>query len=218
MKKILIYNSGGGLGDAIQLFTLILSIKKSFFNSKLFYLGSHDNHFEGKLKEYNIKLENLNLNLKYFGFRLWHLFFVKKKFKKTNIINFDLIIDLQSKLRNSLILKQIPHSYFYSSTVNYRLCTIKNDYKYKDHLKNLSLMFGKEIIEEKYNINNLNKNLMDEAKRLLPTNNYVGFSLTQGNAYRKKSWSLNNFILLANELVKRKKNPCFFYQRKSKIN
>ena len=217
MKKILIYNSGGGLGDAIQLFTLILSIKKSFFNSKLFYLGSHDNHFEGKLKEYNIKLENLNLNLKYFGFRLWHLFFVKKKFKKTNIINFDLIIDLQSKLRNSLILKQIPHSYFYSSTVNYRLCTIKNDYKYKDHLKNLSLMFGKEIIEEKYNINNLNKNLMDEAKRLLPTNNYVGFSLTQGNAYRKKSWSLNNFILLANELVKRKKTPVFFINENQKL-
>jgi hypothetical protein len=79
MKKILIYNSGGGLGDAIQLFTIILSIKKKFFNSKLFYLGSHDNHFEGKLKEYNIKLENLNLNLKYFGFRLVASFFCKKK-------------------------------------------------------------------------------------------------------------------------------------------
>ena len=27
MEKILIYNSGGGLGDLIQLFTLILSLK-----------------------------------------------------------------------------------------------------------------------------------------------------------------------------------------------
>jgi hypothetical protein len=68
MKKILIYNSGGGLGDAIQLFTLILSIKKSFINSKLFYLGSHDNHFEGKLKEYNIKLENFKSKFKIFWF------------------------------------------------------------------------------------------------------------------------------------------------------
>ena len=76
MKKILVYNSGGGLGDAIQLITLILSVKKCFINSKLFYLGSHDNHFEGKLREYNIELENLNLNLKYFGFRLWHFFFL----------------------------------------------------------------------------------------------------------------------------------------------
>ena len=27
MNKILIYNSGGGLGDAIQLFPLLLSLK-----------------------------------------------------------------------------------------------------------------------------------------------------------------------------------------------
>ena len=78
-------------------------------------------------------------------------------------------------------------------------------------------MFGKEIIEEKYNINNLNKNLIDEAKKLLPANNYVGFSLTQGNAYRKKSWSLNNFILLANELIKRKKTPVFFINEDQKL-
>ena len=28
LKKILIYNSGGGLGDSIQLFDLITSLKK----------------------------------------------------------------------------------------------------------------------------------------------------------------------------------------------
>ena len=78
-------------------------------------------------------------------------------------------------------------------------------------------MLGREITEEKYNINNLNKNLINEAKRLLPANNYVGFSLTQGNAYRKKSWSLNNFILLANELVKRKKTPVFFINENQKL-
>ena len=30
MEKILIYNSGGGLGDSIQLFPLILSLKSHF--------------------------------------------------------------------------------------------------------------------------------------------------------------------------------------------
>jgi hypothetical protein len=30
MKSILLYNSGGGLGDAIQLFELILSLQKHF--------------------------------------------------------------------------------------------------------------------------------------------------------------------------------------------
>ena len=50
MKKILIYNSGGGLGDSIQLFPLIISLKSHFRKSKLFYLGAHTNHFNGKLK------------------------------------------------------------------------------------------------------------------------------------------------------------------------
>ena len=117
MKKILIYNSGGGLGDSIQLIPLILSLKNHFRKSKIFYLGAHPNHFEGKLKEFNIDIETFDLNLKYFGFRWWHLLFVKKNFKKKNETKFDLIIDLQSKFRNSLILKKIPHNEFYSTTL-----------------------------------------------------------------------------------------------------
>ena len=38
-KKILIYNSGGGLGDTIQLFPLILSLKNYFNSSDFYYLG-----------------------------------------------------------------------------------------------------------------------------------------------------------------------------------
>ena len=116
MKKILIYNSGGGLGDSIQIISLILSLKNHYRRSKIFYLGAHPNHFEGKLKEYNINVETLELNLKFFGFRWWHLLFVKKNFNKINQDKFDLIIDLQSKFRNSLILKKIPHNNFYSTT------------------------------------------------------------------------------------------------------
>ena len=63
-KNILIYNSGGGLGDSIQLIPLIESVKKTFTGSKILYLGAHENHFENALKDYNIKIETLNLNLK----------------------------------------------------------------------------------------------------------------------------------------------------------
>ena len=69
-KKILIYNSGGGLGDAIQLFPLILSLKNHFKNCTFFYVGAHQNHFNEKLKEFNINLETINLDLKFFGFSL----------------------------------------------------------------------------------------------------------------------------------------------------
>ena len=63
MKKILIYNSGGGLGDSIQVIPLILSLKNHYRRSKFIYLGAHPNHFEGKLKEYNINIQSLELNL-----------------------------------------------------------------------------------------------------------------------------------------------------------
>ena len=53
-KKILIYNSGGGIGDSILLIPLILSLKDSFKNVEIYYLGAHENHFEDKLKEYGM--------------------------------------------------------------------------------------------------------------------------------------------------------------------
>ena len=87
MKKILIYNSGGGLGDSIQLFSLVLSLKNHFKKAKFFYLSAHTNHFNGKLKEYKIQLETADLGLKYFGFRWWHLFFVSRNAKKRLLEN-----------------------------------------------------------------------------------------------------------------------------------
>ena len=50
MKKILIYNSGGGLGDSIQIIPLFSVYKNHYRKSKFFYLGAHSNHFEEKLK------------------------------------------------------------------------------------------------------------------------------------------------------------------------
>ena len=211
MKKILIYNSGGGLGDAIQIIPLILSLKNHYRRSKIFYLGAHPNHFEGKLKEYNINVETLELNLKYFGFRWWHLLFVKKNYKKVNQDKFDLIIDLQSKFRNSLILKKIPHIKFYSTTFGNIFSTKKTKFKTKNHLENLSIFLDEKIKLINFSHNKLPKNLLNEAKRLLPKSNYIGFSITQGNEYRKKSWSIYKFISLANKSLIKNKIPVFFY-------
>ena len=112
MKSILIYNSGGGIGDSIQLFNLILSLQNHFKYSDFFYLSSHQNHFEGSLKEFQINMKTLNLDMKYFGFRWWHYFLAKKKFSQTSLDKIDLIIDLQSKIRNTLILKKYPTKTF----------------------------------------------------------------------------------------------------------
>ena len=228
MKKILLYNSGGGLGDSIQLFTLILSLQKHFKSSEFFYLGAHENHFQGKLKEFNINIKTLDLGLKYFGFRWWHFLVAKKRFvdlstkkrfvpKRRSIDQeldkMDLIIDLQSKLRNTIILNKIPHDHFYSSTYGFKFCTKKAEYSPGEHLKNLSNFLNTNIGISKFNPNNLDEKYKSEAKRLLPDKNYVGFSLTQGNVYREKSWSINNFMDLATKINEKSKVPVFFVEK-----
>ena len=221
MKNILIYNSGGGLGDSIQLFDLVTSLKNNFKNASLFYLGAHENHFQGSLKEYGIDIPTFEMNLKYFGFRWKHLFLAKKIFNQKSIDKFDLIIDLQSKIRNTLILNRIPSKYFYSSTLNYFFSTNKNNYVSTKNnlnliLSNIGKLIDKEITIQKYDIKNINSKYFEEAKRLLPENKYIGISLTQGNAYRKKSWSLNKFINLSKSITNKGYKPVFFLNNNDK--
>ena len=205
IKKILIYNSGGGIGDSIQLFPIIYSLENLFKKSEIYYLGAHENHYLGKLKDYNIKVKNLNLGLKYFGFRWWHLFVAKKNFLELKLDQFDLIIDCQSKLRNTVILKQIPAKSFYSSTFNNMFCS---------RLERSAEKFRSDLKTTDYNIKNIPKKYFDESVRLLPHNNYIGFSLTQGNVYRKKEWPLDKVIKLSEELIKNNKIPVFLIEKK----
>ena len=108
--KILIYNSGGGLGDSIQLFDIIYSLREKFGSNNIFYLSAHKNHFNNSLFDYNIQLNELKTDIIYFGFRFWHLFKSKKNILKYNSIEqFDLIVDLQSKLRNTIIPVSYTH-------------------------------------------------------------------------------------------------------------
>ena len=64
--KILIYNSGGGIGDSIQLFNLILSLSDKFESKNIYYLTSHNNHFNNTLKDYNIHLNEYYNPLEYY--------------------------------------------------------------------------------------------------------------------------------------------------------
>ena len=205
IKKLLIYNSGGGIGDSIQLFPLILSLENIFEKSEIYYLGAHENLYLGKLKEYNIKVKTLNLGLKYFGFRWWHLFLAKRNFLKLKLDEFNLIVDCQSKLRNTIILKQIPSKAFYSSTFNNIFCS---------GLELPAEKFWSDLKTIDYDIKNIPKKYFDESARLLPDKNYIGFSLTQGNVYRKKEWPLNKVIKLSEALVKNNKIPVFLIEKK----
>ena len=221
INRVLLYNSGGGIGDAIQLLPLINTLKLELKNAKFFYLCSHINHFNTSLKDLKCPIETLELDLKYFGFRWWHIFAVKNKIKEKKIEKFDLIIDLQSKIRNTLILKLIPHTFFISSCFNFKLSkplikVVKND-KVNDTMLsaiNFALKTRYKIIS--YDIKNIENKFFQESSKLLPQKNYVGLSITQGNIYRKKEWSFNNIIDLCNKLKLNNKIPVFFIEKKNK--
>ena len=75
------------------------------------------------------------------------------------------------------------------------------------------MFIGQDIIEVNFKLNDLSKSIISEAKKLLPNSNYVGFSITQGNEYRKKSWSLFKFTALANKILAKNKVPVFFIEK-----
>ena len=168
MKRILIYNSGGGIGDALQILPLISALKNKFKKANFFYLCSHENHFNLSLKDLNCQINTLNLIIKYFGFRWWHLLIIKKRIKKLKIEEFDLIIDLQSKIRNSLILKMLPHRFFVSPCFNFKFSkpslNIKKMNKINDNILqavNNILNANCKLID--YDINNIKNKFTTES-------------------------------------------------------
>ena len=228
INRVLFYNSGGGIGDAIQILPLLNTFKTEIKDVKLFYLCAHKNHFNSTLGDLNFSIDTLDLGIKYFGFRWWHSLIVKNRINKLNIGAFDLIVDLQSKIRNSLILKMIPHKYFISSSFNFRFSKPKLNLKKEKKINQTVLRAINYIFETKYqlceyDINKIDKIFFDESKKLLPKNNYIGLSITQGNIYRKKEWPFENVVEIANKLLDKGKIPVFFIEKsntdlKIKIN
>ena len=221
INRVLLYNSGGGIGDALQILPLINALKNEFKNANFSYLCAHENHFNSNLKDLNCLINTLNLDIKYFGFRWWHFLIIQQRIKKYKIEKFDLIIDLQSKIRNSLILKMIPHKYFISPCFNFKfskpILNIKKINKINDNiLQAINSVFNTSCKLIDFDINAIEDKFIAESKKLLPKNNYIGFSITQGNVYRKKEWPLNNIVNLCNKLKQKNKTPVFFIEKKNK--
>ena len=78
---------------------------------------------------------------------------------------------------------------------------------------NLAYMLNRKIPITPYSIKRIDERLYQEAKKLLPKDNYVGFAITQGHPTRKKTWSLDHFIHIANEVSFRGDQPVFLVER-----
>ena len=219
IKKLLIYNSGGGIGDSLQILPLLQTLKRELKNTKFYYISAHQNHFNSTLKDFGCHIDSLDLGIKYFGFRWWHFLITNKKIKKNNIEYFDLVIDLQSKFRNTLILKTIPHKSFISTSFNFmfskpNLKINKNKIVSKTVMEAINIVLKSNYVIKEFDINSIDKKFFIESERLLPKNNYVGFSITQGNVYRKKQWPIEKVVKVSDMIIKQNKIPVFFVEKK----
>ena len=60
INRVLLYNSGGGIGDSLQILPLIETLKSEFKNANFYYLSAHENHFSTTLKDFNTHIKNDN--------------------------------------------------------------------------------------------------------------------------------------------------------------
>lgn len=220
-KKLLIYNSGGGLGDSVQIVNFLLSVKNLWNDHEIHILESHNNYyFKNKLKNLNLNfIKYIDLKIQYFGFRLSHYFKIKKYIKNNNLF-FNVIIDLQTKLRNTCMLKIIPHDIFISSTLNNFFSKPKiNSSLPKDKniiirlCNNINFAFSNKFKKIKFNTDIIDQKYHSEIKKILPNNNYVGLSIKQGHPSRKKELPIAYIIQIAQYLLTISKIPVFLIQK-----
>ena len=122
LNNILFINTGGGIGDALTSVPTLNYINDNLKPKKLYYFSTDLGNFwfDTKLQEY--KPDNL-ITVKsfpeHFGFRDHHMKVAKDVIKNFEFDEFDLIIDNQTRFKNTLIYRKIPHKYYVSPCLNY---------------------------------------------------------------------------------------------------
>ena len=221
LKNILIINAGGGFGDSVQFIPLLNWLYKKYPEISVYYYANdyQKHYFDNNLKSFsktNLKvIKNFPI---YFGFRIKHFFQSKKLAEKNFIKEFDLILDCQSKIRNTIIYNRIPHKNYFSSSANYFFC--KPKYKNKKEINlikkitnYLSSITNQEIHLE-YNIE-VNTKFKIKADQLISDKKkYIGLSLVAGHKIRNKEFNKDQIIQTINYFKRKNFYPVFFIEQK----
>lgn len=205
IKKILFINTGGGLGDALVCIPLFNYLNKHFEPHNIYYYATDLERywFENKLSEYRPNnLITVKSFPKHFGFKNFHKSLSARLINKFNFDSFDIIIDNQTRYRNTRVYKKIPHKYYISPCLNYFLSKpfflIKRSKSITNRIINYLNKIKKISEKPDYKIK-IQKIFLDKAKNLLNANKkYIGFSITSGHKTRKKEIKLNEIINIAN--------------------
>jgi ADP-heptose:LPS heptosyltransferase len=230
IKNILIYNPGGGMGDTIAIVPIIQWLKKKYQLNHIYYIQSGPNkYFKNSCKDifgnFVRTLDNLPDHFGFFSFfqpkSFSHIKIARNLSKDLGMDKFDVIIDMGTRVKNTLVVKQIPHKFFISPSMYFALSNPKKIITKPRHVIERIFCYFESVLKTKIEIpfecENIPKKYSDEAKRILKENNkYLGFSITAGHPTRQKEFSVNEIIKVANHFSEKNYVPVFFVEDKYK--
>ena len=230
IKNVLLYNSGGGLGDSLLMIPMIQWLKDYYQLSNIHYIQNGiQKHFESSLNDFdNGFVHTINFlpeNYAFFNLtrirNYTHFKFGKQILRTIGIKKFDLIIDTQTRVNNSLVLKSIPHKYFISSSCRFLLSKPRQFIYNSKHVCGRIFDYFEKILNTNISIptelNYLQEKYLDEASKLFKKDKkYIGFSITAGHPSREKEISIKTIVEVANYFSERNFVPTFFIEEKYK--
>ena len=228
IKNILLYNSGGGVGDSLSIIPIIQWLKKECKLSKIYYIQNGiEKHFNNSLKDFdNGFVKTMDFLPESYAFaslkrikNYSHFLLSKKIIESIGINKFDLILDTQTRINNTLILKSIPHNYFVSPCAKFIFSNPKTlifnsknicgrIFDYFEKIQNTKLVIPTEMenIPQKYT--------EESAKLFRKDKKYIGFSITGGNQTRKKEFTMKTIKEVANYYSDKGYVPTFLIEKK----
>jgi ADP-heptose:LPS heptosyltransferase len=147
-----------------------------------------------------------------------NIYFLNQILKKEfGIKKFDLIIDNQTKIRNTLIYKRIPHQYYLSPTFNYFFSKPKIEINKEKHVQLRITNYLEKILNKKFNFENEYKNINKKFskisnKLIKKEKKYIGFSIKAGHPTRIKEFNLKEITKVAKYFEKKNYIPTFFLE------
>ncbi|MEI8321342.1 MAG: glycosyltransferase family 9 protein [Alphaproteobacteria bacterium] len=209
-KKILIFVGEDLLGDALLKMPFVYGVRDLFPKAEIHWWAGYG---KTAFKEMLAPLvDGIFADTKEHAFADldWKSLLKGSTFKEHS---FDLIIDTQRDLKNTLLLRKIPHKKFISSTQHY----VFSDYSpgrgrkpSSEHLSDKLLFLIEPIKGEKTEpqFAKVPEDYKTPFKEYFSAHKtYVG--LAPGAGQTIKQWPLENFIEVARELVAKNKVPVF---------
>jgi ADP-heptose:LPS heptosyltransferase len=211
-KNILVYSGGEAIGDALYKINFIKNLRYNFPDSKITWLaGQGKTEYSHSLKTIiNQLIDEVIDNIKVGLNPILELI-------KTCPIDskYDVIIDTQTVVLPTLIVKKIKHDIFLSASAKWLFSDLKpkdlslKNYSLNDRLHTFIKLINNNKIKYDKNDIILENKYTHLANKLLPKGpTYVGIAPGAGD--KSKIWPLDNFIKLAQKQVENNRIPVLF--------